>query len=106
ETIFDVFEIQRGIDCRNDRIERRARADGITLGRFKIRIINPELLTVTHSQTGLVAPHFAPKLVRRLEPNTARTHDWFFHQTQKPFFLKISLRGPVLTNSCEKVLEL
>ena len=63
-------------------------------------------MTVAHRQAGRVAHHFPPKFIRRLEPNAARTHNWFLHQTQKPLFLKISLRDPVLTNSREKVLEL
>ena len=106
ESALNIFQIQRGIDRCNCRIERRTVAQGITFGRPKVWIINPELLTVAHDQAGRVAFHFAPELVRWLEPNLPRIHDRFLHQTNNPLFLKISLRNRVLANSGEEVFEL
>src|SRR5882724_2581043 len=63
-------------------------------------------MAIAHRQAGRVALHFAPKFVRRLEPNLARIHDRLLHQTQEPFFLEIGLRDPVFTNSREEILEL
>src|SRR5438067_506227 len=63
-------------------------------------------MTIAHRQAGRIALHFAPKFVRRLEPNLARTHDRFLHQTQEPFFLKIGLGNPIFPNSREEILEL
>src|SRR5207249_7016525 len=63
-------------------------------------------MAIAHRQAGRVPFHFAPKFVRRLEPNLARIYNRFLHQMQEPFFLKIGLRDPVFANSREQILEL
>jgi hypothetical protein len=105
KSVFDVLQIQRGIDRRHCRIERRAFSQRITFSRFKVWIINPELTSVAHGQAWRIAFHFAPEFVWRLEPNLPGTHERFLHQTDDPLFLKIGLRNPVLTNSSEKIFH-
>src|SRR3974377_1288236 len=74
--------------------------------RFKVRIINPKLMTVAHSDARRIAFYFAPEFVRRLEPDSARAQDRLLHHPDASFFLKGGLRAPVLANPCDKILEI
>src|SRR5262249_46691758 len=67
---------------------------------------NPQVATITHRHAGRIAFYFAPELVRRLKPNRTRTDDRLSHQPNHSFFLKIGLGRPVLSNRCEKTLQL
>src|SRR5204863_9104944 len=58
---------------------------------LKLRIIDPELLSVAHGKTGRIAFCFAPELVRRLEPHLTRADDWFVEEMNILLFLEVGL---------------
>jgi len=60
----------------------------------------------THTTVRCTTWNLEWELVRLLGPNGSRAHDRILHQPNHTLLLKISLCAPVLSNRCEKVLQL
>ena len=79
------------------------------LGRFELRIINPQLLPITHRDAGSVPFDFTAKFIWRLEPNLAAARNRLVQQMNFSFFLEIGLqirrRHPSIPDPAEQVLN-